>query len=438
MVRVWALAAGGLLLAACNSGLFGRAQEPALPGERVSVLILQEAIEADPGLAMLEIRLPRPYVNEMWPQVGGHPSNAMHHLALADNLGRVWRTSIGEGSSGNLRLTAPPVVAGGTIFTLDAATTVTATRAADGAHLWRRNMAPADEDRGALGGGLGVVGAALYLATGYGDLAAMDVTNGGVYWVRHVGIPVRGAPTIAGGRVYVVTNNNQLHVFSAETGEELWTHLGFTEVAGLVGGGSPAVAGDLVVVPYSSGEVVALRAETGRVAWSDALTRVGRIAALAELSDIHGQPVIDRGVVYVVGHAGRMFAIDLRSGERLWEQEIASVQTPWIGGDFLYLVTTDAEVVALSRSDGRIRWVQQLARFRDAGDRTGPIQWSGPTLAGDRLIVGASTGEVTALSPYTGRVLGSLRLGDGVFIPPVVAAGALYILTEGAELNAYR
>ena len=253
---------------------------------------------------------------------------------------------------------------------------------------------------------MGVVGAALYLATGYGDLAAMDVTNGGVYWVRHVGIPVRGAPTIAGGRVYVVTNNNQLHVFSAETGEELWTHLGFTEVAGLVGGGSPAVAGDLVVVPYSSGEVVALRAETGRVAWSDALTRVGRIALWPNSATSTASRLSIAALSMWSATPGGC-SPSICAAANGWEQEIASVQTPWIGGDFLYLVTTDAEVVALSRSDGRIRWVQQLARFRDAGDRTGPIQWSGPTLAGDRLIVGASTGEVTALSPYTGRVLRS-------------------------------
>lgn len=431
---------GALMLGACSqvTDFFSNAQDQRLPGERISVLTLQDAIVADPGLAEVEIRLPRPYINEEWPQAAGHPTHAMHHIALSDNIGRVWQTKIGAGSSANSRITAAPVVAEGIVFTLDADTNAVATRAADGARLWARNLAPSFEESGAIGGGLAAQAGVLFVATAYGDVAALTAGNGGLLWVQRIGIPVRGAPTVSGSRVFAITVDNQLHALSAETGEVLWIHAGFAEPAGLLGGASPAVDGDTVIVPYSSGEIFALRADNGRVAWSDTLSRVGRVTALAKLSDIRGQPVVDRGILFVVSHAGRMTAIDIRSGVRVWEQDIASVHTPWVAGDFLYLVTVDAEVVALSRTDGRVRWVRQLTQFEDPGRREDPVQWSGPTLAGDRLIVGASTGDVVALSPYTGRILGSLRLSDGVTIPAVVAAGTLYILTDGAELNAYR
>ena len=438
-VRLLAVAGAAFALAACSQArdFFANAQETILPGERFSVLTLQNSIEADPGLAEIVIQLPRPYVNVDWPQAGGHASHAMHHIALADTIGRIWRTKIGAGSTANARMTAAPVVAGGAVFTLDADSTATAVRAADGLVLWSRNLAPAFEELGALGGGLATEAGILYVATPYGDLAALDAATGGLLWAQQLGVPVRAAPTVSGSRVFTITVDNRVHALSAATGEVLWTHEGFTETAGLVGGASPAVDGDTVVVPYSSGEIFALRADNGRPSWSDSLSRVGRVTALAQISDIRGQPVIDRGTVYAVSHSGRMAAIDMRSGVRLWEQDIASVHTPWVAGDTLFLVTVDAEVVALSRLDGRVRWVRQLPRFENglSGDR---IQWTGPTLAGDRLIVAASTGDVVAISPYTGRILGSLRLSDGVTIPAVVADGALYILTDGAELVAYR
>ncbi|MDA1132846.1 MAG: PQQ-binding-like beta-propeller repeat protein, partial [Proteobacteria bacterium] len=224
----------------------------------------------------------------------------------------------------------------------------------------------------------------------------------------------------------------------AATGAILWSHVGIQEVAGLVGGASAAVVGDLAIAPYTSGEIFALRPENGRVAWSDSLSRTGRLTALAEISDIAGLPVIDRGLAIVVGHAGRMAAIDVRSGTGVWELDLASVQSPWVAGQFIFAVTVNGEAVAVSRSDGRVRWVHQLPRFENEAAREDPIQWAGPVLAGDRLVFASSAGEVTALSPYDGRLLGTLRLGGGVSVAPIVADETLYILDDRGVLHAFR
>ena len=174
---------------------------------------------------------------------------------------------------------------------------------------------------------------------------------------------MRGAPTVVNGRFFTVSYDNQLYALNIEDGSVDWSHIGIAEDAGIIGAASPAVEGDVVVAPYSSGELVALRVENGRILWADSLTRTGRSTALAELNDINGSPVIDRDMVIAAGHAGRMVAIDLRSGARLWEQDIASIQTPWVAGDFVFIVTTEAQIVCLARNSGRIRWVRQLPRY---------------------------------------------------------------------------
>jgi len=429
-----------LLLVGCGpfGDLFRGRDEPPLPGVRISVLTLEDQVMADPGLDGPEVGLPAPYVNTAWPQAGGHASHAMHHVALPDQISQVWRVSIGAGNSRERRLTASPVVASGVIYVMDTESSVSAYRTFDGELLWRRTVAPRFEERGAIGGGVAFYKGTLYVSTAYGELQVLNSVSGALLWSTPIGIPLRGAPTVAAGRAYVLSHDNRLYAVDAVTGEILWNHVGIQEVAGLVGGVSVAVAGDTVVVPYTSGEVFALRPENGRVAWSDLLSRTGRLTPLAEISDITGLPVIDRGLAIVVGHAGRMAAIDLRSGFGVWELDLASVQSPWVAGDFIFVVTVNAEVIALSREDGRVHWVQRLSRFENERAREDPIQWSGPVLAGDRLILGSSTGEVVSLSPYDGRVLGSLRFKDGITVAPIVADGTLYVLTDGAVLHAYR
>ena len=154
--------------------------------------------------------------------------------------------------------------------------------------------------------------------------------------------------------------------------------------------------------------------------------------------DIDASPVILDGIVYTVSYGGRVLATELESGRRIWNQEIAGKETPWAAGDWLFLVTIQGEVIAASREDGRVRWVHQLPRFEDPEDKTGAIVWSGPVLLGDRLILTGSHGMAVAISPYTGLLLGQQELPAGGNLPPVVAQGTVYLLTEDADLLALR
>jgi outer membrane protein assembly factor BamB len=436
--RVLVLAAGIVPLAACSDTWFGDAAKAPLPGERISVLSLERRREPDPAIAELAVRLPPPVVNPEWPEPGGYPNHAMQHLALGDGVKRAWRSSIGSGSSRAGQILASPVVFGNRVFTVDASERVRAFDTANGNRVWETDVKPEEARSRALPGGLAFGEDRVFVATGHGQVVALNAASGKEVWRQPVGAPIHGAPTVADGRVFVVTVENELNVLAADDGRKLWTHTGTAETAGLLGGSSPAVEGDVVIVPYSSGEIYALRVENGRPLWSDSLAATRRIDAMSTLADIRGLPVIDRGRVYAISHSGRLVSIDLRTGERAWEQEIGGTSTPWVAGDFVYVLSNEAELICLTRRDGRVKWVQGLPRYENPEKKRRPLQWTGPLLAGDRLVVLASNGEVLSLSPYTGEALGRVELPDGTYIPPVLANQTLYALTSDADLIAIR
>ena len=194
----------------------------------------------------------------------------------------------------------------------------------------------------------------------------------------------------------------------------------------------------MVVVPYSSGEVVALRVENGRQVWTEALAALRSSDGVTAISHIRGRPVIDRGIVYVVSNANRTAAIDLRTGTRLWEVAIGGRNGAWVAGDFIYVLSRNAELVCLTRRGGRVRWISQLPRFKDQKDYEGSILWTGPTLVGDRLLIGNSEEEVWSVSPYTGKVLGSIKVEGPVLLPLVAAQETIYVLTDEADLISFR
>ncbi|MEM1021317.1 MAG: pyrrolo-quinoline quinone, partial [Pseudomonadota bacterium] len=114
------------------------------------------------------------------------------------------------------------------------------------------------------------------------------------------------------------------------------------------------------------------------------------------------------------------------------------LSTPWVGGDYIYAVTEEAQLVCILRRNGQVRWVTQLQRFSDPEDREDVIHWVGPVLASDRLIIGSSSGYLVTLSPYTGDVLSGRNIGGGISVVPIVANETLYVLQDDAKLTAFR
>ncbi|KZD11955.1 PQQ-like beta-propeller repeat protein [Oceanibaculum pacificum] len=424
------------LLAGCS--WFGEKEKPPLPGDRVAVLLFDNELKVDPEVAELAVRLPRPVENTEWRVPGGRPSHVMHHLALGESPRVLWRADAGTGSSDSSVLTAAPVVAGGRVFTMDAEGEISAFEAQDGRLIWEFETTPEDEDAAVVGGGVAYAEGRIFAGTGYAEVIAVSAADGKQVWRSPVPAPVRSAPTVTDGRVFVVTLDNQIIALNAQNGERLWGYAGISEVAGLLGGASPAVDRDLVIAPFSSGEIFALRAENGRVLWSDNLTAVRRVDAVSSLADIRGRPVIDRDMVFALSHSGRMVGVDRRLGARIWERDIGGVEMPWVAGDYVFILTNNSQLVALTRAEGRIRWITGLPRFEDEEDREDPISWAGPVLAGDRLILAGSDGKALSVSPYTGEVLGEFDLPDGVTVAPVVAGNTVYFITNDAELIALR
>ncbi len=422
-----------LALAGC-----GESKKTPLPGKRISVLELEKTLTTDPALGATPITLPAPFDNPEWPGAGGYPNHAMYHLALAPDIHRAWTANVGEGEWRYGRVTAQPVVADGRVFAADANDVVSAFNAKNGDRIWHFDPQPKNDDNPMFGGGIAYANGRIFIATGYAQVVAVDATNGKEIWRQNLASPAHGPPTVAAGRVFVITVDNELEVLAAADGHRLWTQNGIPEPADLLIGTSPAVQGDTVIVPYSSGELYALRIENGRAVWSDNLATSRPLGALSSLADIRGQPVIDRDRVFAISHSGILVSIDLRTGDRVWEQDIGGTHMPWIAGDYIYVLANDRDLACLLRADGHVRWVRPLPRYADEADKTNPLRWSGPVLAGDRLIVISSDGEALSVSPYTGRFLGRVKFSDGVYLDPVVAGRSLYVITDKADLTALR
>jgi outer membrane protein assembly factor BamB len=445
--RILLVATAAVALSGC-AAFKGHKKTPVL-GDRIPILSSESDVLADKTIAGVQVVLPGAEVNADWPQPGGNASKSMGNVALAAAPSQIWTAQI-NGGSNRERLAAAPVVAGGKLFVIDVDGVVHAFDAASGATLWSTAIASDDKrTRGArFGGGVSFDSGSVYATDGLGDVAALNADTGAQVWKAKPGAPLRGAPTVAGGNVYVLSQDNQLYALQQTDGKKTWAQAGSAQSQGVFGVAAPAVSQGTVVAGFSSGELNAYRYENGHGLWQDALSRSSISTSVSSLADIDADPVIDRGTVFALGQGGRMVALEIVSGQRLWEQNFAGISTPAVAGEWVFIVTDDSRLVCLARSTGKVRWISQLHHYRSDKIRkdgtindkkkADPLTWYGPVLAGGRLILTNSLGEIVSASPEDGTPT-TLASGKAPYsLAPVVANSTLYTMNEKGRITAFR
>lgn len=429
------------LIAAVIGGLVAGCaeRELILSGERLTLEGTRPEA-AEPVDRAAPITLPAPREVTEWTHRAGGPSHAQGHAALAAAPRLVWSADIGRADGRKHRITADPVVSGGRIFTVDSRAQVMAHDTA-GRRLWTADLTPpGDRADDASGAGLAVSGSTLFVSTGFGGLVALDAATGRERWTQDLDATASGAPTVAGDLVYVVTRDARAWAIDASNGRVRWTVSGTPSPAGVVNGAAPAVGNGYAVFPFSSTELIAVLPQGGTQVWKGHVAGNRTEPTYASITDITGDPVIVGGTVYAGNPSGRIAALDLASGTRIWEAREGAMSPVLVSGGSVFAATDQAELIRLDAASGTRIWSNPLPYFENPlpKRREAVFAHYGPVLAGSQLWIGSSDGYLRAADPVDGRITQRITLPGGASTNPVVVDRTLYIVSQDGQLLAFR
>jgi outer membrane protein assembly factor BamB len=405
-----------------------------LPGDRLSVLPPAQSLPVDTAAQALAFTLPEPIDNPSWPQHTGVFTAGTGNIAFTGTLENKTSARAGSGEDFDRPLVPRPVVADGMVFTMDAVGKISAHEAANIDNVkWESAGVSEKHEPSVLGGGMAWQDGNLYATSGRGVIAAFNATTGQELWKKSLRTPFSSAPHVDNGKVFAITSDSQLMALDAKTGESLWSHRGIGETVSLMNSVSPAMSGGDIIVPYSSGEIYALSAADGKVLWNDSLASAMRTLASANFSGIGGDPVVDGDVVFSVSSGGKLAVFALATGQKVWEKPISSLNTPWVAGDYLFVLTSDNTVICFVKYTGAVRWATKLPSYKNEKEKEDPILWRGPVMISGKLAIVGSNGEMRLLNAADGTST-TKDIPDGIVTAPVVASGRMYLVSQDATL----
>ncbi len=423
-------------LAACGT------KKQAIPGVQIPVLPQANVLAVSDNAPAVTVPAAVPVGD--WPQMLASPTHAPGNIAGPTGMKQAWRASIGAPGGPRQPLSASPIAAAGLVFTMDSNNAVTAFSATDGTQKWRLVTRPKHLTVQSLGGGIaydaGTGNGIIYASTGYAELLAIDAAAGSVIWRQPLDFPARSAPTVAGGVVAVLIQNDLLLTFDPASGTPGWRYLGRinTTPISVAVSGAPAFSAGIMVAGFSSGTLAALDVNSGTPIWQQSMASSYGVASPLAFSDIVAPPVIADGVAYAIGLGDTALAIDLHSGAKVWERDTTGTQAIYLAGGFAYLLDIEQQLAAIHADDGLVSWIIQMPNFRNMKKKKGDAQtWNGPIMLNGQLVFTSNLGNLITVDPTTGALGPMVKLKGPADLPPIIAGGAALVLTRDATLTAY-
>lgn len=301
-----------------------------------------------------------------------------------------------------------------------------------------------------------IVGGTVFVGSQKGELVALNLENGSVYWKYATGSPIgESSPAYSGGVVYIGDLGGVLHAVNAPDGKGLWTFKAGNEIKS-----SPVVVGDRVLIGSYDEHLYCLSTRNGSVLWK-----------FKTNGPVHSTPSISGGLAFIAGCDEVFRAIRISDGKEMFSVSSGSYTgaSPALRAGSAFYGTFDNEVLGVNLEQRQIIWryqhpVRKFPFYSSAavsptrvvlGGRdkmvhgltlAGKGVWtfatrarveSSPAIAGGRVFVGSNDGRFYVLALSNGAKLWEFNAGAPLSASPAIANGRIVIGSQDGRLYCF-
>lgn len=301
-----------------------------------------------------------------------------------------------------------------------------------------------------------IVGGTVFVASQKGELVALSLDNGSVYWKFSTGSPIgESSPAYDSGTVYIGDLGGWLNALNASDGKKRWAFKTNGEIKS-----SPVVIGDRLLIGSYDEFLYCLSTKDGSVLWK-----------FKTNGPVHSTPSTFGGMAFIAGCDEVFRAIRIADGKEIFNVSSGSYTgaSPALRDGAAFYGTFDNEVLSVNLAQKRIAWryehpqrkfpyyssaavtaTQVVVGGRDKMvhglSLAGKAAWtfatrarveSSPAIADGRVFVGSNDGRFYVLNLVSGAKLWEFDAGAPLSASPAIANGRIVIGSQDGKLYCF-
>ena len=401
-------------------------EETILPGKRVNVFEFEDDIIIKSNEKI--------YIDESvpvnsWSQQYQNERNHLFHFESKAKLKFKKKIKLNDIAFDKIDHVTIPVFDSSRVFYADNDFNIYSITLENGKVNWKVKLENEKEEGLPFIGGFALNQNNLLITTGLGNIYSLNATSGKVLWKKKLLVQFSRPPLITKEKIIVISDDNQTFALNLINGDLIWSHVGNLEEVSIIGGSKPVIYKNIVIVTYSSGEIYALDQSDGTLIWFDNITS-GNFFSKSSLNDIQSPISIVGNKVFVPSFSDKFIVYEINNGNKIWNLKLSSVNPIVVSGKSIYLIDTTGRLLCVDKEKGKLMWAVQLKISKDGEE----INWYGPLLTSNKLLLNNSDGQVISISPFTGKLLSKLDFSEELVANPINLGNKVILISKKGTL----
>ena len=235
--------------------------------------------------------------------------------------------------------------------------------------------------------------------------------DGELIWKTLLDGEVNSLPIIYDSKVVVKLNSYKIIQLNSKDGSVLWKYQAGIPPLTYKSEGKLVQSNNVVYLGLPGGKLIAIDSPTGGLVWESNISRAKGATDIERANDITSHPVIDDDVIYGVTTNGDISALNRRNGKTLWTEPISSFYGMAFDGSNLFVTHDTGSIYSVNKDVGEIEWRQAGLQYRRIGVGT---------IIKDYVAFGDYDGYVHFLSIEDGSIVGRIKLEDSQILNNII------------------
>ena len=269
----------------------------------------------------------------------------------------------------------------------------------------------------------------LIVADNIAKIFLINSISGDLIWSKKSDYPFNSQIKIYKDRFFVVDYKNILRCFYLKDGSECWnvqTEDSFTISNSKY---SLIIVNDLVIFNNSVGDITAVDILSGLIKWQLPTQKSSIINETYNFN--YSRLVSDGNSIYFSNNKNQFFSVDLNTGTSNWINEVSSILTPVIIGNYIFTVSEDGYLFTIQKKQGNIIRINDLYKNYDLKKRK-KLKPIGFLVGQNNLYLTNSDGSLIVVKLISGNILKIEKVSRDLISKPYIYNGELFIVKNGS------
>ncbi len=260
----------------------------------------------------------------------------------------------------------------------------------------------------------------------------LNLGNGDLIWSKNNLAPFNSQIKIYNDKFFIVDFSNTLRCFSIKNGDELWNVKTENSLIRSKKKLSLVIVDGIVYFSNTLGDVSAVDITSGELLWQlpTQSSLIYEAAFSLETSDL----VADKNTIFFSNNKNQFFSIDLGSGSFNWENKINSNLRPSIVGNYIFTVSIEGYLFVVEKNSGNIVRVTDIFKNFKPKKRK-KIKPTGFVIGLNNIYLSTDNGRLLVVEINSGVTKSILKIDKEKISRPIIHDQNLFVVKDNAIIR---